>query len=34
MLSKKYYQENKNKIKEYTHDYYEKNKETLKNKRI
>ena len=30
---KQYYQDNKNKIKEYTHDYYEKNKETLKNKR-
>ena len=30
---KQYYQENKNKIKEYTHDYNEKHKETLKNKR-
>jgi hypothetical protein len=30
---KQYYQENENKIKEYTHDYNEKNKETLKNKR-
>ena len=30
---KQYYQDNINKFKEYTHEYYKKNKETLKNKR-